>query len=194
MARGLGSRLAQPMFTTCGKIQVKVPKYNNPKQLYGEAVMEEMISGTSVDPEKLDPESEAFKKRSTIPSFDPQQSSVLAVVQVSKLGWSLYWFLLMFRIKNVVALILGRSTSNRGGEFSFETAKINTNTTISLNVCRVQSLVKNVRKRGWTKTKVGVGDQNPQHIPSQTVDWNLSDMTGDSWTRSGWSEWLGWPK
>ena len=86
MARGLGSRLAQPMFTTCGKIQVKVPKYNNPKQLYGEAVMEEMISGTSVDPEKLDPESEAFKKRSTIPSFDPQQSSVLAVVQVSKLG------------------------------------------------------------------------------------------------------------
>ena len=83
MARGLGSRLAQPMFTTCGKIQVKVPKYNNPKQLYGEAVMEEMISGTSVDPEKLDPESEAFKKRSTVPSFDPQQSSVLAVVQVT---------------------------------------------------------------------------------------------------------------
>ena len=86
MARGLGSRLAQPMFTTCGKIQVKVPKYNNPKQLYGEAVMEEMISGTSVDPEKLDPESEAFKKRSTLPSFDPQQSSVLAVVQVGQSG------------------------------------------------------------------------------------------------------------
>ena len=84
MARGLGSRLAQPIFTTCGKIQVKVPKYNNPKQLYGEAVMEEMISGTSVDPEKLDPESEAFKKRSTLPSFDPQQSSVLAVVQVAQ--------------------------------------------------------------------------------------------------------------
>ena len=86
MARGLGSRLAQPMFTTCGKIQVKVPKYNNPKQLYGEAVMEEMISGTSVDPEKLDPDSEAFKKRSEVPKFDPQQSSVLAVVQVT--DWS----------------------------------------------------------------------------------------------------------
>ena len=31
MARGLGSRLAQPMFTTCGKLKVKVPKYNNPR-------------------------------------------------------------------------------------------------------------------------------------------------------------------
>ena len=93
MARGLGSRLQQPMFTTCGKIKVKVvkskidlkfavkfeicgeiqdqfkicdpdqfksgqfincdivqvPKYNNPRDLYGDAVMEEMISGSSVE-------------------------------------------------------------------------------------------------------------------------------------------------
>ena len=31
----------------------KVPKYNSPKELYGEAVMEEMITG-NVDPENLD--------------------------------------------------------------------------------------------------------------------------------------------
>ena len=31
MARGLGSRLATPLFTTCGRIRVKVPKYNNPR-------------------------------------------------------------------------------------------------------------------------------------------------------------------
>ena len=62
-----------------------MPKYNSPKELYGEAVMEEMITG-NVDPEKLDPESEAFKKRSTVPSFDPHQSSVLAVVKVPHLN------------------------------------------------------------------------------------------------------------
>ena len=62
-----------------------MPKYNSPKELYGEAVMEEMITG-NVDPEKLDPDSEAFKKRSTVPSFDPHQSSVLAVVKV--LHWN----------------------------------------------------------------------------------------------------------
>jgi len=47
--------------------------------------MEEMITG-NVDPEKLDPESEAFKKRSTVPSFDPHQSSVLAVVKDQECG------------------------------------------------------------------------------------------------------------
>ena len=62
-----------------------MPKYNSPKELYGEAVMEEMITG-NVDPEKLDPDSEAFKKRSTVPSFDPHQSSVLAVVKVLHLN------------------------------------------------------------------------------------------------------------
>ena len=30
-----------------------MPKYNSPKELYGEAVMEEMITG-NVDPKKLD--------------------------------------------------------------------------------------------------------------------------------------------
>ena len=28
---------------------VQVPKYNNPRDLYGDAVMEEMISGSSVE-------------------------------------------------------------------------------------------------------------------------------------------------
>ena len=66
-----------------------MPKYNSPKELYGEAVMEEMITG-NVDPEKLDPESEAFKKRSTVPSFDPHQSSVLAVVKVLHLNSKIF--------------------------------------------------------------------------------------------------------
>jgi len=81
MAQGLGSRLTQPMFTTCGKLKVKVPKYNNPRDLYGESVMEEMITGTTVDPSKLDPNSEAYKRRSQIKVFDPKTSSVLAVLQ-----------------------------------------------------------------------------------------------------------------
>jgi len=81
MARGLGSRLQQPMFTTCGKIKVKVPKYNNPRDLYGDAIMEEMISGSSVDPSKLDPDSEAYKKRSAMKSFDPKRSSVLLMLK-----------------------------------------------------------------------------------------------------------------
>merc|ERR1719510_1558408 len=81
MARGLGSRLQQPMFTTCGKIKVKVPKNNNPRDLYGDGVMEEMISGSSVDPSKLDPNSEAYKKRAAMKSFDPKRSSVLLVLK-----------------------------------------------------------------------------------------------------------------
>ena len=49
-----------------------------------------MITG-NVDPEKLDPESDAFKKRSTVPSFDPHQSSVLAVVKVLHLNSKNFW-------------------------------------------------------------------------------------------------------
>ena len=64
MRLGLGSRLGQPFFTTVGKMrvsnvscgttmliifimQVKVPKYNNPRDLYSDGVMDEMISGTT---------------------------------------------------------------------------------------------------------------------------------------------------
>ena len=97
---------------------------SNPRDLYGEAVMEEMISGSAVEsvssphrisphltaahpnsphlisphpasphlthltphhltpphpssPSKLDPESEAAKRRSAVPSFDPRASAVL---------------------------------------------------------------------------------------------------------------------
>ena len=49
MRRGLGSRLQQPFFTTVGKIKVKVPKYNNPRDLYSDGIMDEMISGSSVE-------------------------------------------------------------------------------------------------------------------------------------------------
>jgi len=86
MARGLGSRLQQPMFTTCGKIKVKVPKYNNPRDLYGDGVMEEMISGSSVDPSKLDPNSEAYAKRMAMKSFDPKRSSVLLLLKEQEIG------------------------------------------------------------------------------------------------------------
>ena len=64
MRLGLGSRLDKPFFTTVGKmrvmmtwyrvtmimgflLQVKVPKYNNPRDLYSDDVMDEMISGTT---------------------------------------------------------------------------------------------------------------------------------------------------
>jgi len=80
MRRGLGSRLQQPFFTTVGKIKVKVPKYNNPRDLYSDGIMDEMISGSSVDPEKLDPNSKAFEKLKKIKSFDPKRSSVLSVI------------------------------------------------------------------------------------------------------------------
>ena len=72
MKAGLNSRLQIPFFTTVGKIrvkyfvklkredkvlkgswishihtQVKVPKYNNPRTLYSDDTMDEMVSGTS---------------------------------------------------------------------------------------------------------------------------------------------------
>ena len=64
MRRGLDSRLQVPFFTTVGKsrvilvdnltesevteiLEVKTPKYNNPRSLYSEDVMDEMVSGTT---------------------------------------------------------------------------------------------------------------------------------------------------
>ena len=47
MKAGLNSRLQVPFFTTCGKLKVKVPKYNSPRQLYSDDMMDEMVSGTS---------------------------------------------------------------------------------------------------------------------------------------------------
>merc|ERR1719495_2808374 len=81
MRLGLGSRLEVPFFTTVGKMRVKVPKYNNPRDLYSDGVMDEMISGTSsIDPDKLDPGSQAFEKLKKRKSFDPKRSSVLEVL------------------------------------------------------------------------------------------------------------------
>ena len=63
MRRGLDSRLQVPFFTTVGKsrvilvdnlsvsrdwnTKVKTPKYNNPRSLYSDDVMDEMVSGTT---------------------------------------------------------------------------------------------------------------------------------------------------
>jgi len=62
-------------------LQVKVPKYNNPRDLYSDGVMDEMISGTSsIDPAKLDPNSKAFDRLKKTKVFDPKRSSVLSVL------------------------------------------------------------------------------------------------------------------
>jgi len=82
MRRGLGSRLGPNGFTTVGKMKVKMPKYNCPQDLYSETTMDEMISGTSsIDPEKLDPDSPAFQKLQKTKKFNPKRSSVLLVLQ-----------------------------------------------------------------------------------------------------------------
>ena len=65
MRRGLDSRLQVPFFTTVGKsrvilvdnltesvkwseiLEVKTPKYNNPRSLYSDDVMDEMVAGTT---------------------------------------------------------------------------------------------------------------------------------------------------
>jgi len=81
MRLGLGSRLGKPFFTTVGKMRVKVPKYNNPRDLYSDDVMDEMISGTtSIDPAKVDPNSKAFERLKKTKVFDPKRSSVLSVL------------------------------------------------------------------------------------------------------------------
>jgi len=87
MKAGLNSRLQVPYFTTVGKIRVKVPKYNSPRQLYSEDIMDEMVSGTSsIDPEKVDPSSQAFEKLKKAKSFDPKRSSVLEVLNAQMEG------------------------------------------------------------------------------------------------------------
>lgn len=81
MRRGLGSRLGPNCFTTVGKMKVKVPKYNCPRDLYSDTTMDEMISGTSqIDPTKLDPDSPAYEKYKKSKKFDPSRSSVLTVL------------------------------------------------------------------------------------------------------------------
>lgn len=81
MKAGLNSRLQVPFFTTVGKAKVKVPKYNSPRQLYSDDMMDEMVSGTSsIDPDKLDPNSKAFEKLKNAKKFDPRRSSVLGVI------------------------------------------------------------------------------------------------------------------
>jgi len=87
MRRGLGSRLGPNGFTTVGKMKVKLPKYNCPHDLYSETTMDEMISGaTSIDPDKLDPNSPAFEKYQKSKKFNPARSSVLLVLQDQDCG------------------------------------------------------------------------------------------------------------
>ena len=81
---------------------MKTPKYNNPRSLYSDDVMDEMVSGTTAiewvkrhskhpgssqnlistfySPEKLDPNSKAFEKLKNAKKFDPKRSSVLEVL------------------------------------------------------------------------------------------------------------------
>ena len=84
---------------------MKTPKYNNPRSLYSDDVMDEMASGataiewetiylmnvkevhriscqlfTFYSPKKLDPNSKAFEKLKNAKKFDPKRSSVLEVL------------------------------------------------------------------------------------------------------------------
>jgi len=87
MKAGLNSRLQVPFFTTVGKMRVKVPKYNSPRQLYSDDMMDEMVSGTSsIDPEKVEPGSKAFEKLKNAKTFDPKRSSVLEVLNDQQEG------------------------------------------------------------------------------------------------------------
>jgi len=80
------SRLQADMFTSVGKMKIKTPKYNSPKIMYSEDTLEDMVGGSTVDPEKLDKDGPAYKKYKNSKRFDPAKSEVLACMNQQEKG------------------------------------------------------------------------------------------------------------
>merc|ERR1719360_304605 len=81
MKKGLERFLIPDNFTSVGKMRVKTPKYNTPKDLYSDDTMDDMVCGSTVDPTKLDPECDAYKKWAKSKRFDPARSGVMEVLR-----------------------------------------------------------------------------------------------------------------
>lgn len=86
MKKGLERFLIPDNFTSCGKPRIKTPKYNCPLDMYADETVDEMVSGSSVDPTKLDPDCDAYKKWQKSKKFDPSRSGVLAVLNAQSDG------------------------------------------------------------------------------------------------------------
>jgi len=86
MQKGLQRFLIPDNFTSVGKMRVKTPKHNSPRQLYSDETMDDMVSGSTVDPTKLDPDSDAYKKWAKSKKFDPAKSGVMEVLRKQSEG------------------------------------------------------------------------------------------------------------
>jgi len=88
MKKGIShiTRLIPDMFTSVGKMKIKTPKYNSPLAAYSDQCLEDMIGGSTVDPDKLDPDGPAFKKFKNSKRFDPSKSEVMRVLNDQKEG------------------------------------------------------------------------------------------------------------
>jgi len=86
MKKGLERFLIPDNFTSVGKMRVKTPKYNTPKDLYSDDTMDDMVCGSTVDPTKLDPECDAYKKWAKSKRFDPARSGVMEVLRKQDQG------------------------------------------------------------------------------------------------------------
>jgi len=86
MKMGLPSRLIPDNFTCIGKMRIKTPKYNSPRVMYSEDTLEDMIGGSTVDPDKLEKDSPAYKKYKNSKRFDPAKSDVMKVLNQQKDG------------------------------------------------------------------------------------------------------------
>jgi len=74
------SRLMPDSFTCIGKMKIKTPKYNSPMAAYSEETLDDMVGGSTVDPDKLDPDGPAYKKYKNSKRFDPARSEVMRVL------------------------------------------------------------------------------------------------------------------
>jgi len=80
------TRLIPDMFTSVGKMKIKTPKYNSPLKAYSDEVLDDMVGGSTVDPDKLDPDGPAYKKYKMSKRFDPAKSEVMRVLNQQKEG------------------------------------------------------------------------------------------------------------
>jgi len=80
------SRLIPDNFTCIGKMKIKTPKYNSPIKAYSEECLDDMVGGSTVDPDKLDPDGPAYQKFKKSKRFDPNRSEVMRVLNQQKEG------------------------------------------------------------------------------------------------------------
>lgn len=86
MKKGIKGFLIPDSFSAVGKPKMKTPKYNSPIDLYAEDTLDKMVSDSTVDPAKFEPDSYADVKYRKSKKFDPKRSSVVEVMLAQEKG------------------------------------------------------------------------------------------------------------